>query len=551
MTVSLLAAICLLAAVQIRPFSEERQLLDRRLETLRRILPDGPQAYSDVALVNGLARETNLTAAQVQARPPVSGTDHGEIVLDVSALGRYVEIDRFLRQVALSHRLVDLESLRLSATLHDTVSMACVLRLPYWPETAALPAPPDGAQAVVRGLPRGTAQAFLRGQALALGKSAAIERLRRAQRNPRLFLSELAAATRERPVTLTFASLTDEFLVRGLTVGEGSARALETRFERGFFRVSEFLMARDGACRRFEVRGRSPVVGIEAELPLPVEDPFRQDEAACRVDRDPGQTRVVRTPSRRPGKGTLTLHLRHVDLADVFQVLQLLTSQTFLVDGDLSDRVSIDLNRVTLDQGLQALEKLGLHISANGPARFVSRTRPAAPPVVPEGDGGAKVSFALKRAPVREILAVMTEVDPALAALGPEGHLGRVSVWADDAPVAHLRTIILDAVGLTERIENDRRILERRSGEPVFPVAGTPRDRRLVTRPQDLALLDFELAGVASAGAGWTAFAYSPRGLLQAFRSGDALLDATIKAVHSNDVVLETGAGPFRIGLPR
>jgi len=198
---------------------------------------------------------------------------------------------------------------------------------------------------------------------------------------------------------------------------------------------------------------------------------------------------------------------------------------------------------VTLDQSLKALEKLGLHISANGPVRLVSRTRRAAPPVVPEGDGGAKASFTLKRAPVREILAVMTEVDPALAALGPEGHLGRVSVWAHDAPVAHLRTIILDAVGLTERMENDRRILERRGGEPVFPVAGTPRDRRLVTRPQDLAVLDFELAG--------TAFAYSPKGLLQAFRPGDALMDAMIKAVHSNDVVLETGAGPLRIGLPR
>jgi len=160
MPVSILAVICLLAAVQTRPFSEERQLLDRRLETLRRILPTGPQPHADLALIRELARETNLTALQVLARPPIAGTDHGEIVLDVSAHGRYVEIDRFFRQVALSHRLVDLESLRLSATLHDIVSMDCVLRLPYWPETAPLPAPPDGARAVVRGLPRRTAPWF-------------------------------------------------------------------------------------------------------------------------------------------------------------------------------------------------------------------------------------------------------------------------------------------------------------------------------------------------------------------------------------------------------
>ena len=44
-----LASLLLLAAAE-RPFAEERELLDRRLETLRRILPDGPNPGSDVAL---------------------------------------------------------------------------------------------------------------------------------------------------------------------------------------------------------------------------------------------------------------------------------------------------------------------------------------------------------------------------------------------------------------------------------------------------------------------------------------------------------------------
>ena len=45
-------------------------------------------------------------------------------------------------------------------------------------------------------------------------------------------------------------------------------------------------MARQGACRRFEARGQSPVAGPEAELPLPTDDPFRQDDGSCRIDRD-------------------------------------------------------------------------------------------------------------------------------------------------------------------------------------------------------------------------------------------------------------------------
>ena len=46
-----LACLLLVAAAE-RPFTEERELLDRRLETLRRILPDGSNPGSDVALID-------------------------------------------------------------------------------------------------------------------------------------------------------------------------------------------------------------------------------------------------------------------------------------------------------------------------------------------------------------------------------------------------------------------------------------------------------------------------------------------------------------------
>src|SRR5207237_9799967 len=115
---------------------------------------------------------------------------------------------------------------------------------------------------------RPVAYAYRRDQALCLAKADAIAALRRSRRNPRLFLAELAAVVRDRPVVLKEAALGEEFVVRGLTVGEGPMRALAGRSARGFFRVSEALMARAGACQRFEVRGRSPVVGVEAEVPL-------------------------------------------------------------------------------------------------------------------------------------------------------------------------------------------------------------------------------------------------------------------------------------------
>jgi len=46
-----LLGLLLLAAAPVRPFAEERLLLDRRLETLRRMLPDGATPGNDVALL--------------------------------------------------------------------------------------------------------------------------------------------------------------------------------------------------------------------------------------------------------------------------------------------------------------------------------------------------------------------------------------------------------------------------------------------------------------------------------------------------------------------
>jgi hypothetical protein len=145
----------------------------------------------------------------------------------------------------------------------------------------------------------------------------------------------------------------------------------------------------------------------------------------------------------------------------------------------------------------------------------------------------------------------MTDMDSGLAALGPQGFLGRVSVWAKDLPVAGLRAAVLDAVGLTERMEEGRRILERKAGseEPVFPVAGSPPERRLALRPRDLAVQEFDLAGVASAGDTWMAFAYSPSGVLNAYRAGDPLSDGILTSVDSTDVVLETDEGALRVPL--
>lgn len=554
-----LAVAALLAAVPaVRSFPEERQLLDRRLETLRRILPDGGHPEVDVVVVRQLAQEAGLTAIEMVARAPSEAGSRGEVQLELTSLGRFADVERFFRQTALSPRLIDVERLTLAGTPDGIVRVTAVLKLPFRPLKAPLPLAPEGTQTLARGAPRPSAEAFVRDQALALAKADTIAALRRARRNPRLFLCELAAMVRDRPVVVSHASLADEFLVRGLAVGEGSVRAFERRVERGFFRVAEFLVARSGACHRFEIRGHSPVAGVDAELPLPTEDPFVQDAEPCRIDRDEVRGLLVKGPNAKtPGKGPLSLRLRDVDLSDAFQVLHRLTAQAFLVDADVTGRVSLDLSRMTLEEILAALEKqAGLRVVNGGTLRRVSVARGSGSQAtslepVPVG-GGPPVSFALKRADLRDVLAVMTDIDGSLAALGPQGSLGRASLWARDLPLLDLRSALLELAGLKERTEEGRRLLERNPGseEPLAPVAASPAsERRLALKPQELSVLEFELAGLSARDDDWTAFAYSPTGTLNAYRAGDRLADGTVRAIASTDALLDTDEGPLRVPI--
>ena len=533
------ALLALLAVLSSRPFPEERLLLDRRLETLRRILPDGPNPPADRALVLEMAQSTGLESLDVQPRPPFdSRSAWAAVVVDLSAVGSYDEVDRFFRQAALSPRLIDVESLTLSPAAGDAVRVVAVLRLPYRPEAAPLPPPPEGMRTPLAGVPRPQADAYLRDQALAVAKADTIDGLRRDRRNPRLFLSEVAAVTRGRPLVLSQATLGDEFFLRGLAVGDATLRGFERRLERGFFRVGQVLLARQGPCYRFEVRGRSPVVGLDAEIPMPNHQPFSAE--ACRSDRDPAGTTVLRAPpARRARRGRLDMRLRDVDWADVFGVLHELTGEAFVVDPDVTGRVTVDFAGVELEEALALLQKGGLKLSP-GPLRRVSRmrgdaTRPT--PALALSEDAPRVTLALKRADVGDLLAALAEADPALAA-APRDLPGRISVWVRDVPATDLRAAVLDAVGPAGTAE-------------TVPPAGTPTPiRRLELRPDELAVDEFELAGLAAAEGRWTARVYSPAGTLYTYRAGDRLADGTVSAIESTDVLLQTEEGPVRVMLP-
>src|SRR6185503_15652081 len=98
--------------------------------------------------------------------------------------------------------------------------------VPYRSMRAPALRPPDSVFAA--SATRQEAEAFGKEQALLAAKAEEIASLRRARRNPRLFLSELAAVVRERPVVISRATLGDEMLISGLVIGEGAMRDLQS-----------------------------------------------------------------------------------------------------------------------------------------------------------------------------------------------------------------------------------------------------------------------------------------------------------------------------------
>jgi hypothetical protein len=343
--------------------------------------------------------------------------------------------------------------------------------------------------------------------------------------------------TRGRPVVLNQATLGDEFFLRGYAVGQATLKAFESRLERGFFRVAQVLLARQGPCFRFEVRGQSPVVGLDAEIPLPTSQPFSLEQ--CRSDRDPPGASVLRSPApRRPRRGRLDLRLRDIDWADVFGVLYQLTGDAFVVDPDVVGRVSVDFAGVDLEEALGLLQKAGLKFSP-GPLRRVSRLRAAAarPTLTPEAP---RISLAVKRAEIRDVLAALAEVDPALAA-APRDLPGRVSIWAREFPASDLRAALVEGTASAGASPD--------ATASPSPAAAAP-PRRLELRPDELAVEELELAGLAAVDGRWMALVYSPAGTLYTYRTGDRLADGTVGAVESTDVLLQTEEGPVRVVLP-
>lgn len=532
-----------------RPYSEERQLLDRHLTQLSRPLPDGPTADDDAAVIRQLATEAGLRNLEIAA-PTITETETlGLSRRPFTANATFPDTDRFFRAVQSSPRLIDVENLVLRS-VDFGVRIEARLRFYHRPPRAVQGASLDPARLRnrTRGATREDALRFAKDEQKVLEKTIALDDLRKRQTSPRMFLAETGSAFRDAAAALSFGSLdgdTGRFTLRGAIAGMGAADALERRLEEGFFRLREFSRSPKDGCYLFEVVGESFRAGPQAALPLPVDEPFRATDAFCFKDRDEIPASAIGALRANGSEADgISLRAVDVDLADVAAMIESLTRAPFVVAEDVRGRVNVDFTGPSIDD---ALKTLPLHVDRVGTVRVIRSNNQNSMPVAPSEDAppSGRWSFRSKRARGEDVLAALVEVEPSFAAQGPSG-LAKVSIFARETPVGDLRRAVLVALQLQESREENARVLRipDRSGE-VGPIAATTAGE-LIFRARDLSVDELALAGLGRSGSETVAFVYSPLGDIVALRVGDTLADGVVATIDANGLLVDTSEGPVR-----
>jgi hypothetical protein len=264
-----LAAVALAApasAATNPAFEREQRALQEKLVVLDRFLPPEPDAEDARRKLDALIGQVGLRNSTMayEPRPAVETEREAYVPVDHSGEGTYAQIDLLFAKLGRLPRIVAVEHLGLAwvaeGRTEPRLRYSAVLRLHFWPKSAARPRVPLPQRPLERGVFAEVApedlEAFRGKVDLYTAKVAMIERLRHSDRHPMRALAAFDGA----PVSITHFAfdagilhlrgarvLPASLLARGLEAAGMVAPALETN--------------RDGACELFEARGRMSTPG--------------------------------------------------------------------------------------------------------------------------------------------------------------------------------------------------------------------------------------------------------------------------------------------------
>jgi hypothetical protein len=361
-------------------------------------------------------------------------------------------------------------------------------------------------------------------------------------------LSALDADWKERAAALTEFRLANGVVtLRGVTLGTQARTGLEASLRKSGLDRSHIERSKLGDCQAFVASGR--VQATTNDSHSLAFDLFDERAATlCSANASLTQTAIS-----SHGTGNLTLHLRDINIADLFYVLNAISpSDGFIVEPDLKGRVIADLENVTVAEALEAMRKSGAAFIGPGPLHRVCRTDCGAPSATSDKYAGEPISLTLRDADVIDILRTFEQIT-GLTISVPRELTGRISIFAQDTPWDRLFDGIVSAFHLTYAIEKTHVTIGRGaiSTSDAAKAHGSAYRRRWseIRDVYRVASDDLHLAAIAGADGKWTAYAYAPgssRTLLP-LKPGGKLLDGTITAISATGVTMISGK---TVGLP-
>jgi type IV pilus assembly protein PilO len=135
-------------ANKLQEFQREVQLLEAKLDTLKRILPPEKETPDVMRRVQALAAQSFLTISKFTPAPIKQQEFYQEVPINVDVSGTYHNLGLFFDRVGRLSRLVNMGGLKVKAqgkpTVNNTIAASCVATTFVYHE--APPAPVKGAK---------------------------------------------------------------------------------------------------------------------------------------------------------------------------------------------------------------------------------------------------------------------------------------------------------------------------------------------------------------------------------------------------------------------
>jgi hypothetical protein len=490
-------AVVLAALIAVSAAAQYREIDLEEINKARQYIP--PANEASVAELEREVREDakkSGIAVAIERVPPVRVTPVIELrALDLSGRGDLHDVQLFLLFVSTTSttRMTSYESMYLAARPEGDVGFRARLTMACWVE-----GPLQETEPTVK----------------AIHKLEENDPERAANT-----IGDLERALRDEAIALTELSVGADTRVSGVLLGTAAREALPKALAASSFRVQHIDYVPRGDCQAFTatmelLRRRLP------ETPLWVRENIFDDNAAshCTPPRAEPPRRIA-----AQGGGSVTVHLRNVDAAEVFDALNAATKDGFIVAESVTGRFDVDFDGVTQEAAFAALKTAGITVGP-GPLHFVGL-----PLSVPAGDyKGEQIEVTLHNADLRDVLQFLAGIEKRELSMPPPGT--RLSIYVKDEP--------------WDRLAAALQLVKPAPPGPKEPKQRPVRDWWRVDFLNRWNAGDLTLAGVVNTEKGWIAYVRTPgasRKLLQ-LEPATPLRDARVASIDASGVTLDNGA---------